>query len=229
VESKLNSLAIEINGLQSTINHHNLQNQNAFMMITSELRKFDILASGLDRALSLLALLGAQHIKVYPNLVWLCPVDVKFANPREWLKGMVENRFHVLFICAHSGMACHHPFEIKIPKSWVVKVAPFLKLSLFVIKSMASASALPFPIPDNPTLDQFSLMQAFLDDEVDRSSLMCDRIMEQGTVTMETCISMQQLYGNAFDLIAEKAMKEDNLPFWNKKLVPVCDKEKGII
>ena len=229
LESKLNDLVSEINCLQSAVNQQNLQNENLCSIITSELRKFDTLASGLDRALSLLALLGAQHIKQCPNLVWISPVTPKSTKPRNWLKDMVKNTFLVTFICAHSGKACHEPFEIHVSKGWVVKVAPFLQISLYVLKTMTNASSLPFPIPDIPSQDQFLWMQSFLDDIIDRESLMCERIIEQGTITMDSYTSMQEVYGNAFDLIARKALKDDKFPYWKGKLVPVCDKEKGII
>jgi serine/threonine protein kinase len=229
MDSKLNDLISEIRYLNSAINQQNLQNNTFCKMIAAELKKFDILASGLDRGLSLLALLGAQHIKQCPNLVWISPVTVKSSRPKDWVKNLTMNKFLVSFICAHSGMVCHPPFEIHVSKEWVVKIAPFLQLSLCVIKAMVDVSTLSFPSFDAPNIDRFLLMESFLECMIDKQSMMCENIMVQGTITLENYISEHEVYGNAFTLIAQKALKEDNIPYWKDKLVPVCDKEKGII
>jgi len=225
MELKLNELISETKRLKSDFNHHTLENAKNFRLLTEELKKFDTLASGMDRALYLLALLGAQHIKQCPNLVWIYPA----ANQSDWLKGITHNKFFVSFICAHSGEICHQPFEINVSKKWIVKVAPFVKLCLHALRGMMiyGQVLLPFPYPANSLQHQFLMMESYLDRFINKGKVMYGSQIEKGTITIGSYTQIQELCGDAFAMIADEAKKEDR--FWNGKLVPVCEKYKGII
>ena len=186
---------------------------------------------GLDRSLAALSLLAANQFKECPNLVWVTPtlVDKKdWRNPKKWITNAVKQKYNVVFICAHSGEAGHEPFEIEMPRGWIAKIAPWLKLCVLTLKGIASFQGLPFPIPNLTFLDQCKQMKEFLESVMEEGTNAilshCETLLETGTTTIDTYGQMQTLAGDAFKFIAEKAMKAKRSSHWMPpKMVPVCD------
>ena len=77
-------------------------------------------------------------------------------------------------------------------------------------------------------LDLF-LVESYLDSIIEKGTMMYGSQIEKGTITIDSYTQIQELYGDAFAMIAKEAIEEDRLPFWNGKLVPVCEKDKGVI
>ncbi|KAI2489093.1 serine/threonine kinase [Fragilaria crotonensis] len=185
------------------------------------------LTKGLNRSLAALALLSSNQFKECPNLVWLNPISVEKkdrSTPKKWIRDKVLQKYSVVFICAHSGEPGHEAFEIEVPRRWIVKVAPWLKLCLQAIKAIATSQALPFPIPNLPFLDQFEMMKTFLDSAVENASTAvlahCEALLENGTMsTIEASGQMQTLAGDSLQFIAEKARANTD---WKASMVPVC-------
>ncbi|KAI2492673.1 serine/threonine kinase [Fragilaria crotonensis] len=190
------------------------------------------LAKGLDRSLAALALLSANQFKKCPNLVLMTPLvfDEKFLkDPMGWSKDKVLQKYSVVFICAHSGVPGHEPFEIEMPRGWIVKVAPWLKVCLWVIKKVVEAYGVPLPIPPIPILDQCEKLAGFLDSVIDEAAgAVLDSFQafleNDDTTPIEACGKMHELTGAAYELIAEKAQKDKRRHLWMPpKMVPVVD------
>ena len=72
-------------------------------------------------------------------------VDKKdWRNPKIWITNAAKQKYKVVFICE----AGREPFEIEMPRGWIAKVAPWLKLCHMALKGVASSQGLPFPVPD---------------------------------------------------------------------------------
>jgi hypothetical protein len=101
-------------------------------------------AKGLDRSIAALALLSANQIKECPNLVWVSPISVEKKDrttPKQWIRDKVLQKYSVVFICAHSGEKGHEPFEIEVARRWIVRIAPWLKLCLQVLTTIANSQS----------------------------------------------------------------------------------------
>ncbi|KAI2503234.1 serine/threonine kinase [Fragilaria crotonensis] len=183
------------------------------------------LAKGVHRSLAALAILSADQFKECPNLVWMTPISVEkndLRNPKNWF----TQKYSVVFICAHSGEPGHEPFEIEMPRKWIAKIAPWLKLCLLVFKTIVSSQGLPFPIPDLPFLEQHKMMKAFLDSMIAGASnalvAHCEALLEHGTMSIDACGQVQALAGDAFKFIAEKAKNGKTELWMPPQMVPVC-------
>ncbi|KAI2494865.1 serine/threonine kinase [Fragilaria crotonensis] len=194
------------------------------------------LASGLERSLAALSLLAANQFKECPNLVWVTPISVEkqdLGNPKKWIRSALKQKYKVVFICAHSGQPGHEPFEIEVPKGWITKIAPWLKLCLMALKGVAGSQGLPFPIPDLSFLDQCGKMKTLLESVIEEGAnavlSRCETLLESGTMTIDTYGQMQTLAGDSFQLIAEKAQKEKRSQWKPPQMVPVCDRNGTIM
>ncbi|KAI2491606.1 serine/threonine kinase [Fragilaria crotonensis] len=192
------------------------------------------LAKGLDRSLAALALLSANQFMDCPKLVFMKPLvfDEKFLkDPMGWSKDKMLQKYSVVFICARSGEEGHEPFEIEVPRGWIVKVAPWLKVCLWVIKKVVDAYGVPLPIPPIAILDQCEKMAGFLDSMIDEAAgAVLDNFQtfleNDDTTPFEACDEMQELTGDAYKLIAEKAKKVKRRHLWMPpKMVPVLNKD----
>ncbi|KAI2492671.1 serine/threonine kinase [Fragilaria crotonensis] len=194
------------------------------------------LASGLERSLAALSLLAANQFKECPNLVWVAPISVEkqdLGNPKNWIRSALKQKYKVVFICAHSGQPGHEPFEIEVPKGWITKIAPWLKLCLLALKGAAGSQGLPFPIPDLSFLDQCGKMKTLLESVIEEGAnavlSRCETLLESGTMTIDSYGQMQTLAGDSFQLIAEKAQKEKRSQWKPPQMVPVCDRNGTIM
>ena len=52
----------------------------------------------------------------------------------------------------------------------------------------------------------------------------CETLLENGTINIDTYGQMQELAGDAFKVIAEKAKKEKRCQWKPPQMVPVCDR-----
>jgi hypothetical protein len=73
-----------------------------------------------------------------------------------------------------------------MPKAWISKIAPLLKVSLAALKGVMNAYGLPFPIPRLSFLDQYSMMQEFVDSLLESgfNALVshCENVLENGVI-----------------------------------------------
>ncbi|KAI2503228.1 hypothetical protein MHU86_11251 [Fragilaria crotonensis] len=117
-----------------------------------------------------------------------------------------------------------------MPRKWIVKIAPWLKLCLLVIKAIAKSQVLPFPDPVLPFFEKCEMMKAFLDSVLQEASKAvvarceaCEALLENGTMSIDTYGQVQRLAGDAFKFIAEKARKEKRSQWMPPQMVPVLD------
>jgi len=111
------------------------------------------LQASLDKNNSLLLTLlkGAYDI---PTLVILLPeiasdVTSFLKNPSK----VFTNQYRLFFVCSHT--LCIAPcgpkgrgYKLTVPREWVKKAAPVLKVGLVAVKLALVASGIPFPISD---------------------------------------------------------------------------------
>jgi hypothetical protein len=91
------------------------------------------MAKGLDRSLAALSLLAANQFRGMPES---CVGDSRlgregstYRNPKNWIKNATTQKYHVVFICAHSRRTRpRHRLRSQMPKGWIAKIAPWLKL-----------------------------------------------------------------------------------------------------
>jgi hypothetical protein len=60
----------------------------------------------------------------------------------------MKRKYLLFFICQHTFMVVKPPVEIEVARSWVVQVAPVLKLGLFLLKAATMTNGLPFHVPE---------------------------------------------------------------------------------
>ena len=150
------------------------------------------LEKGLDRALGALSLLAANQFEECLNLVWVTPIISvdSSRDPRNWIRNGVLMKYQVVFICAHSGEPGHKPFEITVPRGWIVKVAPWLKLCLLALKGIVNSYGLPFPIPSIPFLQQHEMLKTCLNSLIEEGTnavlSQCETLLESGAMTIGT-------------------------------------------
>ncbi|KAI2494864.1 serine/threonine kinase [Fragilaria crotonensis] len=221
LQSQLSGLKFDLDGIKEDV-------KVGFDENRAQLQR---LAKGLDRSLAALALLSANQFMDCPKLVLMKPLvfDEKFLkDPMGWSKDKRLQKYSVVFMCAHSGVPGHEPFEIEVPRGWIVKVAPWLKVCLWVIKKVVDAYGVPLPIAEISILDQCEKMAGFLDSVIDEAAgAVLDNFqafLENDTTPIEARGEMQDLTGDAYKLIAEKAQKEKRRHLWMPpKMAPVLD------
>jgi serine/threonine protein kinase len=219
MQSQLSGLTLDVHGVKMGVDESNARLQRQQKMLEK-------IAKGLHRSLAALALLSASQFKECPNLVWVTPISVEekfLRNPKKWF----TQKYSVVFICAHSHEPGHAPFEIDVPKGWIAKIAPWLKLCLQVFKTIANSHGLPFPIPNLSFEEQSEMMKTFLDSAIEKASTaivaQCEALLENGTMSIDTYGQVQTLAGDAFKFIAEKAKKEKRSQWKPPQMVPVCN------
>ena len=198
-------------------------------LLEDQVKRIDKLAQGLDRNTALLSLLAAEHLKKCPHLVWITPVAVSSFEPKEWVKSVTKQKYKIIFICAHSYQPAHEPFEVELPRDWIVKVAPWLKLCLKILILSAHCMGLPFPIPNLERTVQFNLMAACLNSVARQGTIVCDTVLEQDMIQIENFQQVQELASDAFQCIAEIANAENRSKIWRSKMIPVYDTKRGVI
>ncbi|KAI2501874.1 hypothetical protein MHU86_12566 [Fragilaria crotonensis] len=120
-----------------------------------------------------------------------------------------------------------------MPKRWIVKIAPWLKLCLLALKGIAISQGLPFPISNLHFFEQFEMMKTFLDSLIEEGTKTllshCEALLENGTMKIKIYGQMQTLAGDAFKMIADKAMNEKRSQWKPPQMVPVCDRNGTIM
>ena len=180
-----------------------------------EFKRIDKLVPGLDRTVASMSFLAAKHLKECPHLVWITSVQGASGYPSESGETVTDQKYNVVFICAHSYKPGHYPFEIKVPKSWIEKIAPWLKFCLQVMQLVANSQA--SLIPDIKSM--IERMNSFLDSVKQQGKPVCDSSPNE-------TFHQVKLASDAFELIAEEAK---NAMIWKDTMVPVFDTDKGLI
>jgi serine/threonine protein kinase len=231
LESKIDKFSDQFSGLTASVDDMKRDVKRNTELLELQLTKIDKLAQGLDRNMSLLSWLADIHSKECPHLVWITPVAVTSRNPKEWIKMVTHQRYKVVFICEHSFQPGHDPIEIKMPRSWIVVMAPWLKLCLRTLQLCNMCRDLPFPLPGLEFKHQCKAMHAFLDVVAEAGTIACDRILDQSKIPTEMGQQVRQCASPAFKLIAEKANEESRAIMWRSKMVavPVDNADRRLI
>ncbi len=223
---------LQLNRLTSNMQDVKLVVDKIDQSTQKQLEMLQSLTNAQDRSLAALSYLTAKQFKECPNLVWVSPVSVEdtdLRNPMYWIRNTVRQKYEVVFICAHSGERGHEPFEIEVPRDWIVNVAPWLKVCLQVLKCMTNASTahgFPFPTGDVDFLQKHVQLKTCLDSliKVEMHEVLShgEKLLEKGTpMPIDTFGEMITITGDAFKVIAEKAKSESK---WKPPvMVPVLD------
>jgi hypothetical protein len=192
-----------------------------------------------QRALGAMAFLASNDVKKCPSLVLMVPTKWSATGQtctaeglKHWVKGSVKRKYLLYFICQHTSEVVEPPMEIEVARSWVVQVAPVLKLGLFLLKSAATTYGVPFPIPDLPGLalaQQLSVMNKFVDSLLEDSAKelldSCDASINantRGTISDTDFSQVRSLTGPAYDMISEKVNKPKR-SYWKNLMTPVMN------
>jgi serine/threonine protein kinase len=185
-----------------------------------------------QRSLRALAYLATESVKKCPTLIWMVPAEpIVGRSPQDlvnWATNALHRRYHVYFVCQHSFVPVDIEPKIilKVPRCWMVQVAPVLRLTIFAMKAALSAMGpLPFPIPDILPKEQLlmneQLVNSFLDDTtaklLEAFESTCSMAMD---IPHIECSNLMRLTGPAYDAIEQKALKEKRIA-WTNHMEPV--------
>jgi hypothetical protein len=221
LESKIDHVSLQVSGLTTSVDDMSKDVKRNTELLEEQLKRIDKLALGLDRNMALLSWLADRDSKDCPHLVWITPVSVRSPNPKAWFTFATQQRYKVVFICEHSFEPGHEPFEINMPRSWIVTMAPWLKLCVRVLQLSLMCRDLPFPIPGLKFKDQCVAMNAFLNVMTEAGMIACDRILDQTKIPTDMGRQVRQCAGAAFKAIAEKVNEETRAKMWRSKMVAV--------
>jgi hypothetical protein len=146
----------------------------------------------------------------------------------DWVKEKVKRKYLLYFICHHSLEKVEPPMEIEVARSWVVQVAPVLKLGLFLLKTAAAINNIP--IPDLQLSEQLSVMKDFVDSLLeDAAKNLLDSWEEatntaitEGTISDTDISEVRSLTGPPYDMIAQKVNKPKRSQ-WKESMTPVIN------
>jgi serine/threonine protein kinase len=187
-----------------------------------------------QRELGAMAYIASNDVKKCPSLVWMVPT--KGSAPgntamdwKSWVKRSVKRKYLLYFICQHTFKVVKPPVEIEVARSWVIQVAPVLKLGLFLLETTAMTYGLPFPIPDLPPMKQLSVMKEFVDSFLDPAAKnLLDSyddaitVNTGGTIPDTDISQFRSLTGRAYGMIAEKVNKPKRSQ-WKESMTPVIN------
>ncbi len=132
--------------------------------------------------------------------------------------------YHVYFICQHTCTAVDAPIKISVTRNWVIRAAPVLKLGLMALKMAAVSCGLPFPVPNMPLQEQLSVNEEFvmslLEDTHQKLLLDLEKSISQQAMDHAETAQIRPLVGDAYEAIAEKALKPKNSQ-WKECMSPV--------
>jgi serine/threonine protein kinase len=105
--------------------------------------KLDKIINKLDEILPVLTALDAKFNNPIPRLFFLYPAEKKkvWKNPKSWLNSKMVEKYHLHFVCAHSFQAINPPLKIGITKEWLVRAAPVLAVSLYLMSMALKGTA----------------------------------------------------------------------------------------
>jgi hypothetical protein len=92
------------------------------------------------------SVIHGQHL--VPTLMLVVPKPAK--NTAGQVKRWFVDKVLIYFVCPMTLRLGFH-YELTLPKGWVVKAAPVIKLTLSVLKIALTCVGLPIPIPQLPT------------------------------------------------------------------------------
>ena len=197
---------------------------------------------GVNRLLRALAVMTVADVKKCPNLIWLVPApDEQPKSIKAWVTNKMKQKFHLYFVCQHSyrnmkageNPCIGEPLRIIVNRKRLTQAAPALRLSLMLLRSVATVCGLPFPMPNVAQNAILELGLEFcngliVDDSTGKTLSRCDLEMQEmkqsdnGQLDMSTTAQIARLVGPSYDLIAKKAHEAKN-SFWKDLIYPVID------
>ena len=205
------------------------QKQNFVVSEISLVRK------GVNRGLQALASLTTSGNSPCPRLVWIIPsksFTVSAGNPSTWIQKLTDVPVKVYFICEHTFTPINKPVILTVKKKWLQKVAPALKVTLFVLKLTTTLAGLPFPMPNIENLSkQVAIATQFVDSLLD--TVQChlinrsETLFTDGTQDFDS-EQMKSLTGQAYDLLADGVRTGGQLS-WQDELKPVLNENGATI
>jgi hypothetical protein len=197
--------------------------------------KFDValedirhLQTASDRALVALAYLATGEQTPCPKLVWIIPQKRIKTKRMDFFKDAFFQETAVYFLCEKTFEKGHEaPIIMNFGRDWVKHLLPLVKLSLLTLKlAGAVTTGLPFPIPGLGQWDQFQLLEDVLKHEdsiretLEDMDVWLHEIVEKGESLMEgpRVARFKALIGSSYEMLSQKALKEENLPKWRKSM-----------
>jgi serine/threonine protein kinase len=119
---------------------------NLYVRERTKQKRIDDIWSSMTSLQKNQAFLATEDVKKCPRLVWMIPAERSNAKSvRQWITSGGMKSFHLYFICEHSLTPVEPPIVITAAKGWVLRVAPALKVALFVLQASALAHGIPIP------------------------------------------------------------------------------------
>ena len=164
-----------------------------------------------------LAKLSAGIVSTCPRLIWIVPSDGADKNWRNWIPRTNKRKVKLDFICQHSFTAVAPALDIEVTRDWVKRIAPALKVCIFLLKAAIGAGKLagllPFPIASEGVNIQIDIFDDFVGDLLE-SEMLQDLISIGEDLTEGSSIDnvredrATQVVGQAFKVLEEKANKD---------------------
>lgn len=197
--------------------------QNRVMSQISNVRK------GVNRGLQAMASMTMNATAPCPKLVWIIPdakVKLNGRKPSTWVTGLTDISIRVYFVCEHSFEPVSTPVRLTVKRKWLRKIAPAVKISLFVLRLATSCVGLPLPVLGCTSLaEQLNIETEFIDSLLEKTdqlfldsseSLFTDGVSDFDSDRMKT------LTGPAYDLLADGVRTGGQLG-WQDEMKPVMN------
>jgi hypothetical protein len=182
--------------------------------------RLDTIVRQNDEAANMLALLASKIYARCPHLVAIIPVDsAEYNDPKQWVMSGLNRKYEVVFYCARSCQPSHKPFQIEVPHEWIVKIAPWVMLSLDVVRMMCT----PLPTITHLTNSvSHQQLHSFYNSLMEPSQkIECESIMNQGMIRMQPFVELRNFVGEAYTFLEAKANETETAAIWksNMKMV----------
>ena len=201
-----------------------------------------IIQKALFRSIQGIANLTAGTTELCPRIMWLtlpAAHNVSTRRPGDWVKMIGRRPVHIYLVCQHSFTTLNRPIEIKVQKAWVEQIAPCLRLSLILLKTVSQSVGLPLPVDVSSFTEQLQLQKEFLDDVLEETQSFAfdqlESLMEKESSALSTDDLLardggrvKHLVGTAYSIMAEKLTQEQR-SWWQNELKPVLDADGSMI
>jgi hypothetical protein len=171
-----------------------------------------------------LAYLATEDVKKCPTLIWLVPCNPK--NKNDWIMTRIKKLYKLYFICERSFQVVDPPIKIRFSREWMVKIAPILRMGLFLLKTAANSNCLPFPFPldISACTTMEDMVESLLDDNLKD---LLHEANSSSSFDWEGENKVFTLMRTAHEMISEVANQPRNTD-WKKKMAPVLEQHKLI-
>jgi hypothetical protein len=162
-----------------------------------------------------------RGVNSIPRLFFIVPAVKANAlrHPREYFRGRTTTKYYLYFLCVHTKCPVEAAsIKIKVNKSWVVKVAPLLAVSLRILQLSLGALGMHLNLEDvrfELTTSAIGRMREVVSsilseeggygDLLQQLSLCDDPLLVTETTSQ---FKLPELCGDAYNLIQEQATEQ---------------------